>query len=258
MQPTQKAVRLICGVSLIKGKTMISVFIDETSDSKFKDYFGLCVATINSSFYPKVKAEFQQILRRYGWDTTVEFKGSFLFSAKQGDANITVEDRVSIAQELISLNKSEVNARMKFHYFAKNSTDQKADYLRFLPILLKKALPRAQEKDGKNLVSVHYDQRSDISPKDIRKAVTPILEDRGYHLFEDVVMAVSRFDTVGIIYADIVGYLQARVQTITKDAELFENIEPEHWKTNGKLRKLQSSTKILHGIKALKLYKVKG
>ena len=237
---------------------MISVFVDETSDSKFKDYFGLCVSTINSTFYSKVKAEFQQILLRYGWDPAVEFKGSFLFSAKQGDTNIPVEDRVAIAQDLISLNKSEVNARMKFHYFAKDSTDQRVDYLRFLPTLLKKALPKAQEKGGKNLVSVHYDQRSDISPKDIREAITPTLEARGYYLFEDVVMAVSRFDTVGILYADIVGYLQARVQTISNDAELFENIEREHWETNGKLKKLRSSTKILRGIKALKLYKVKG
>ena len=238
---------------------MLSVFVDEASDSKFKDYFGLCVATINTAFYPKVKAEFQRILLRYGWDPEVEFKGSFLFSAKQGDTNVSVEDRVAIAQELISLNKSEVNARMKFHYFAnKHSTDQREDYLGFLPTLLEKALPKAQEKGGKNLVSLHYDQRSDISPRDVREAIAPTLEARGYHLFEDVVMAVSRFDTVGILYADIVGYLQARVQTISNDSELFENIEPEHWETNGKLRKLRASTSILQGIKALKLYKVKG
>ena len=155
---------------------MLSVFVDETSDSKFKDYFGLCVATINTAFYPKVKAEFQQILLRHGWDPEVEFKGSFLFSAKQGDTNVLVEDRVAIAQELISLNKSEVNARMKFHYFAKYSTDQREDYLRFLPTLIEKALPKAQEKGGKNLVSLHYDQRSDISPRDIREAIAPTLK----------------------------------------------------------------------------------
>lgn len=237
---------------------MLSVFVDETSDSKFTGYFGLCVATVNTAFYPRVKAEFQQILLKHGWDPTVEFKGSFLFSAKQGDTNVSVEDRVAIAQKLISLNKSEVNARMKFHYFAKNSTDARGDYLGFLPTLLKKALPKAQQKGDKNMVSLHYDQRSDISPREIREAVAPVLKDRGYYLFEDVVMAVSCFDTVGILYADIVGYLQARVQTISNDSEFFENIEPKRWETNGKLRKLRSSKKILRGIKELKLYKVWG
>ncbi len=57
---------------------MLSVFVDETSDSKFKDYFGLCVATINTAFYPRVKAEFQQILLRHGWDPTVEFRTGFV------------------------------------------------------------------------------------------------------------------------------------------------------------------------------------
>lgn len=235
---------------------MISVFIDESSDTKFKEYFGLCVATINSSFYPAVKDEFQNVLLKYHWDPSIEFKGSFLFSANKGDTSISVEDRVAIAQELISLNKSAVNARMKFHYFATNSKNHKSDYLEYLPALLKKALPTAEKKRNKNLLALHYDRRDDVTCSEIRQIITPILAEKSYILYEDVVMTVSRFNTVGILYADIVGYLQARIQTIKSDSELFENIEPEHWESNGKLKKLRSSTKILQGIKQLKLYKV--
>ena len=43
---------------------MLLVFVDETSDSKFKDYFGLSVATINYTKYSKVKTEFQKILKK--------------------------------------------------------------------------------------------------------------------------------------------------------------------------------------------------
>jgi hypothetical protein len=236
---------------------MISVFLDETSDAKFKNYFGLCMATINSTFYPVVKREFQKILQKNGWDPCQEFKGSFLFSAKQGDTSVNVEDRVAIAQELISLNKSTVNARMKFYYFSKNSDDHKKDYLSYLPVLLKKALPKAEKKGGKNLVAFHYDQRSDITPGEIRDVILPILNQNSFELYEDVYMTISRFDTVGVLYADIVGYLQARVHTISRDTELFENVPPEHWETNGKLRKLRSSTNILEGIKQFELYQVK-
>lgn len=78
---------------------------------------------------------------------------------------------------------------------------------------------------------------------------------RGFALYENVLMASSGFETVGILYADIVGYLQARVETISSDAELFENITAEHWDTNGKLKKLRSSTEILQGIKELDVHK---
>jgi len=48
--------------------TMICAFIDETSDIKFKNYFGLCCATINAVNYVTVKKEFQKILLDAGWD----------------------------------------------------------------------------------------------------------------------------------------------------------------------------------------------
>lgn len=237
---------------------MISIFIDETSDKKFKDYFGLCCATINSSFYPEIKRKFQDILLNFGWDTSLEFKGSFLFSASQGDVSVPVEERVEIAKEILSLNKSTTNARIKFHYFAAKSANQREDYLRFLPIVLKKSLPSAKKKGDKDLVTIHCDHRSDIGCTEIRKVLYPVLEERGFALFEDIHMPTSRFETVGILYADIVGYLQSRVHTISSDAELFENIAPAHWETNGKLRKLKSSTELLEGIKALNLYTISG
>ena len=49
-------------------------FVDETSDTKYKDYFGLSVALVNAAFYPNIKREAQRILIHGGWDPNIEFK----------------------------------------------------------------------------------------------------------------------------------------------------------------------------------------
>jgi hypothetical protein len=58
---------------------MLLAFVDENSDSKYKDYLDLSVALINASCYPKIKREVQSILSERGWDPKIEFKGSYLF-----------------------------------------------------------------------------------------------------------------------------------------------------------------------------------
>jgi hypothetical protein len=167
---------------------MTLLFFDETSDSKFPDYFGLCCASINSLNYPSVKSEFHAILTKYKWNTACEFKGAYLFSATQGDCSIPIEVRIDIARELLDLNKAETNARIKFHYFRKKSENHKIDYLSYLPALIKKALP--QSKPRKNLVSVHFDKRTDITAAEFRQVVISTIEREGYILFEDIVVLI--------------------------------------------------------------------
>ncbi len=237
---------------------MIMIFFDETGDSKFKEYFGICCVRINSAFYTQVKREFQSILESNQWDTNIEFKGSHLFSANSGDTNITIDQRINIAESLIGLNTANKNARICFSYFSKVSTDHRSDYLEYLPILLDKALPKVNHKNGKDIVTIHCDNRSDISINEVRESIMPIISSNEYTLFEDVSMPNSRFETVGLLYADLIGYLIARVETISSDAELFENIPQDQWENNGKVKKLKSSTKLLQQIKNINLYKVKG
>ena len=61
---------------------MIFVFVDETSDNKFKDYFGISIAIVNATHYSTIKENFQKILYNSKWNSEIEFKGSFLFSSK--------------------------------------------------------------------------------------------------------------------------------------------------------------------------------
>jgi len=236
---------------------MLLVFFDETSDSKFKDYFGLSCVVINSAHYTQVKTEFHNILLKNGWNPEIEFKGSYLFSANSGDTDIDIERRILIAEGILDLNTSKKNARINFHYFKTRSTNHKDDYLEYAPQLLEKVLPKPKHKNGKDIVSIHCDKRSDISINELRSVFLPVIHKKKYTLYEDIHMVNSRFETVGILYADIVGYLIARVDTISTDAELFENIPPEEWENNGKIKKWKSSTKLLGKIKNLNLYELR-
>jgi hypothetical protein len=233
---------------------MLLSFVDETSDSKYPEYFGLCVATINSALYRGVKSAFQQILIDNGWNPEIEFKGSYLFSASKGPRDITVEKRVAIASSILNLTASEKNARMKFYYLKTKATDHKTTYLKFLPLLLKEALPTACKKSGKDLFALHCDQRHDIDEKTIREAVLKKVCDKGYTLYEDVVLVKSCFHTVGILYADIVGYLLGRIDAISMDSDLFDGISEEDFDSSGQLRKLKSSKELVNKVKTIKRY----
>lgn len=236
---------------------MILAFLDECSDSKFKDYLGLSLAVMNASFYPQIKSEAQNALVSGGWDPSVEFKGEVLFSASKGCTDVDVASRVELAELLLSLHVAKTNRRVQFYYAQAQSRSHRDDYLNIAPALIAKALPKPDTKGGKNLLSIVCDHRTDISVTDLTKTLEPIARSRGYVLHEQVVLASSNFHTVGLMYADLVGYLIARIDTIANDAEFLQSIPPEFFETNGKLRKLRTSQTLINNVKKLKLFKVK-
>jgi len=236
---------------------MLLLFVDETSDAKFKDYFGLSLAVINSSFYQTLKSEFHKILKDAGWDDEIEFKGSCLFSATTGCKDVSIDKRIQIASQILDLNKSKINSRIKFAYFHKKSDNHKRDYLLYLPRLLDKIIPPSQKAGGKDIIAVYCDRRTDLTTTEIRNALQPVLDKRRYTLLENVVMTDSDFNTIGVLYADIIGYLSARIDTISNDIDLFANVSPEELANNGKIKKLRSSKILINAVKSLKAYTVK-
>ena len=229
------------------------VFVDETSDSKFKEYLGFCVVTMNAKFYPQIKERAQAILLGIGWDPEIEFKGSYLFSAKSGCKEIDIERRIDAAHKLIDLHIAEKNRRMAFHYGDMQSTNHGEAYLFNLPSLLLKVLPKAKKGPGKNLLLVHCDYRQDVDIDQLHFAISAVARRKGYVLFERVEMAHSTFDTVGLMYADLVAYLQGRIDTISHDSELFEGITEEQFRTNGKLKKLVSSVELISKVRKMSI-----
>lgn len=234
------------------------VFVDETGDQGNQNYFGLSLALIDASHYSIIKSNFQSILKKNSWNKKIEFKGSCLFSSSRGDRNIDIEKRLNICSELLALNKSDKNARIKFAYVKKdNSTDQKADYLNYLPKLINKVLLKAKKKNGKDLLSIHCDERSDIKTSELYEAIEKLTIEKGYKLFEDIVISRSNFETVGILYADLVGYLFGRIDNIAKDIDLFDSLSAEQIETNNRLKKLKTSNELIKLLKVFKAYEVK-
>jgi len=234
------------------------VFIDETSDDKFKDYFGLCMSLIDHTHYAILKEEFRKILNKSKWNVDIEFKGQYLFSAKSGDINVPIDERIEICKKIIDLTASKRNSRAKFFYTSKRDIqNQKEEYLRSIPLLLSKALPKAPTGPGKNIIAMNFDSRKDVDYKEIRQVACPVLRDKGYVLFEDIVLRESCYETIGILYTDIIAYLVARVETIGNDSELFASIPPEELENNGKFRKLKSSTELIERVKSFEIKKIK-
>jgi len=126
-----------------------------------------------------------------------------------------------------------------------------------LPSLLNKALPQATKGSGKDVAAIYCDYRSDITSYEVQNIIMPVLNKKGFTLLEKVAMPHSNFHTVGILYADIVAYLSARIDTISSDIGLFESIPPEQLKKNGKVKKLKSSVELIKKIKNLDRYAVK-
>lgn len=233
---------------------MLLAFVDEAGDRDDREYLGFSILTINAIAYPGVKEEVRTILDRIDWDPTVEFKGSYLFSQSKGCSDVQVALRVEAASRIIELNAAATNSRMRFHYGRLRSTTHGEDYLAHLPGLLKKALPRPPKGRGKNLLSVACDQRTDVTLDQLQAALAPAVADRGWVLFERIASVRSSCDTVGIMLADIVGYLASRIDNLGSDAELFEGLTPEQVEANGSLRKLRSSTKLIGQIRRFGYY----
>ncbi|MFZ5857919.1 MAG: hypothetical protein ACOYZ6_13905 [Chloroflexota bacterium] len=238
---------------------MICIFFDETSDDKFKDYFGLSCAAVKHNYYGQIKEGFQKILLEGGWDPTTEFKGAYLFSASKGCTNIPVDKRVEMAEAVINLNVASKNARMKFAYFRKSSQNLREDYLTYIPAILERILKSygRQSGQGKDLVSIYCDYRNDIPIEQLKDILIPVVLSNSFKLYEDIQYTHSNFHTVGILYADIVGYLMARIETIANDSELFESIPPEAFENNGKIKKMRTSLNLIDKIKGLSLYEIK-
>jgi hypothetical protein len=169
---------------------------------------------------------------------------------------VGVEQRIALATAILGLNVANKYARMSFFFGSQTGVaDVASAYLENAPSFLAKVLsPPPKGGKAKSLVAVTADYRGDIKPEALHALILPVVEKKGWVLFERVSLVKSNFDTIGILLADIVGYLAARVETISNDLGLFEGIPPEELTKHGKFKKLQSSKQLLSLIKNMHLY----
>lgn len=224
------------------------LFIDETQDQHNKEYLGICISVMDSSFYYKIYKLTKKILEKYGWDRNTELKGSYIYSISKGCKDVDIERRISLIKELLSENVANTNSRIKFGFIRTKSKNVKGDYLISLPILIGKILKKANSGAGKNLISIFFDERNDLKETEISEAIKQILIKRGYLLVESVSRVKSSNDSIGIMYTDLVGYLIGRIHNL-KEADELNN------KTNNYNQiKFQTSKELIKIVKDLKRY----
>lgn len=229
---------------------MLCLFVDETGDGKEQ---AVCCLAVKHNHYSLVKRRFLEILKTNGWDPSVEFKGAYIFSSTKGVSSVTVETRITIANQVVALATADKNARMKFFYTQGESENRKDFYLKRLAILVERVLSqdRSSRKSGKDLVALCIDERSDISVSEVRMTISNLLAKRDRVLFEDVVSVRSNSDAVGIALADIVGYLTWLSRKVLKDENiLLELSNGIVDKNNPKVAKLIQSLIVLSKIKS--------
>lgn len=229
------------------------LFFDETQDHNNKEYLGISCSYIDHIFYGKLKSLFFELLRKYSWDKSIEFKGSTIFSSNKGDLSVSIENRINLVKDLLKENVANKNSRVKFAFVKAKTKNVKIDYLDIIPKLLIKFLPKAPTGAGKNIISVFYDHRPDLCEEEFYKNVIKSINSKGYILLEGINSVNSKNEAIGIILSDIVGYFLGRIDNIKNDIDLFEDISDN--RKDVKVKKLNASQDLIKIIKNIKYYK---
>lgn len=200
---------------------MYLVFIDET---RFNDMFCVSMVIINSTKYAKLKREYLGVFEKYGWKHDMddsEFKGNVIFSSTKPEVSkdITVSIRIDICNELLEHVVGKKNKRMDVIFFShkiKEGESQWKTYFDVVPKLLEKKLKKASNmKGGKNCVAIfcdNFEERGNYKEEflKMRKEIATILKSKNLTFFEEIFFYPSTSYTMGITYADIIGYLTAK------------------------------------------------
>ena len=87
------------------------IFIDETSNKKKAGFYGLCGVSVDEAHYASLVREITKCFKDKKWNPDIEFKGSYLFSSSKGDPNVTVDERIKLADQIIASNIAQKNAK---------------------------------------------------------------------------------------------------------------------------------------------------
>lgn len=190
------------------------LFVDEFKNNK-KDsvFYGITVIVMNNSSYMRFKKGFYGKLKELGWNTKIEIKGCFCYSAKKGDENIGVEERLKFVENLFEMSKtsSKKYASAQIYYtfdiFPKSISEMDM-YSNLLYKILKKLPkgPKSGNKNGKNNMVIFLDSNKDLDIKIISEESEKILNTRNNFLVERCVNFSSGNDTPGIIFADHISF----------------------------------------------------
>ncbi len=224
------------------------VFIDETENSKhLPDFYAVCAVAVDATKYALLKDAVDNALKKCGWCSDFEFKGSWIFSSSKGDKSVSTEQRVDAAKSMVAATTSDKNARVKCVMAWTDQGGGQEQHLKLVSQAVKKSLPQASEQGkGKNLVAVFADRKDGISRKNLSDAIVKVTESRGYSIVEDVVVVPSSCKWRGIVLADIFAYLGMWVYAgVRSKSTQLSLLDGEIKVTDSLLKKMASVQEVL-------------
>ena len=196
------------------------IFIDETGQG---DKFAISIIVVDSTKYGRFKREYLNILKKYNWDhknDKNEFKGSCILNPPE-TCKLTLRQRIEMCYELLCIVQSK-NAILKpyvaYHDLSKNNHQNKIGiykqklYFKSIPLILNKALKRYPVRDSKNVICIFCDdfcvaKENKTEYQEMREKIAAILKSKDLTFFEEIFFYQSTNYTIGLSYADIIGYL---------------------------------------------------
>ena len=185
------------------------IFIDETSNNKKNpNFYGICGVCIDEKHYPGFAREVTKCFKDAGWNTEIEFKGSYLFSTSRGDPNVNVDARIDMVDKIIALNIAEKNAKLKAVFAWNEARDTADNHLFLVKQVLCKLLPSINKNRKEKPCLVLADRNDKILQRALWETVNDTLADRNYCLVEDVhIFNVWKPSHIGLCLCDLIGYM---------------------------------------------------
>ncbi len=196
------------------------IFIDETE--KF-GFFGVSVILIDSTKYSSLAKNILNAINSQGWSSDKEFKSVCIFSSSKGDTSVDIDTRKKIATKIIKTNVSKSNAKIKCFFAFRRGRKTANDYKLLLEKIFSKVPRASNARQGKNLVTVFFDQL-DLTDKQKIFSSTLKLKERGYFITEHPVEIISSNLTPGVLLADHIAFISMwyKLNDATRDRESSE------------------------------------
>jgi hypothetical protein len=230
------------------------LFIDETQViQRDPNFFGICGIFMDESHYNSITKEMMKSFKKVKWDTSIEFKGAFLFSQSKGDSNVSIDKRIQLANEIISSSVANINSRLKALFVWNFDRDTKDNYIYLIDSLIKK-LPSSKPKKS---CAVFVDQNQKIPESQVCELINTSLTNKRYSLLEDInIIKKWRLTHTGSCICDLVAYLCAWrcLSNTPEDAQL--SLFNEMQLNQHDLEKVRITTEIFRNLKNVNILKI--
>jgi len=225
------------------------IFIDETTNKRKKDFYGICGVSIDDYFYSRIAQDVSQLFKDAGWNLDFEFKGRFLFSSTKGDPTVTIEERIEIANQMVALNVARKNARLQAIFFWNEASDTKENHL----YLTKRVLDHLMTSSNK-LYMIFADQNDKISSQDLWKVAFDNTLGKDCCFVEDVVIIKDWKPThVGLCLCDLIAYLASWMCSTKSLEEAQQSLFEEESISSFDAKKAETVQEIFQNLKQVKI-----